>query len=81
VGAACKIITFLLSLPKKIHPALARFLTVMRTMSEGAMMNETRTHHRLRDWGDRLCCLALLTAALGGAALLVWYVLHMPALR
>jgi hypothetical protein len=81
VDSACKIITFMSPLPKSIRPAVAQFLDVIRTMSEGAMMNETRTHHRLRDWGDRLCCLALLTAALGGAALLVWYVLHMPALR
>lgn len=37
--------------------------------------------HRLRDWGDRLCCVALLAAGLGGVALLGWYVWHMPALR
>jgi hypothetical protein len=36
---------------------------------------------RLQDWGDRLCCAALLAAGLGGAALLAWSVWHMPALR
>jgi len=33
------------------------------------------------DWGDGLCCVALLAAGLGGAALLGWYVCQMPALR
>jgi hypothetical protein len=36
---------------------------------------------RLRDWGDRLCCAALMVAAVGGVALLCWYVWQMPAMR
>ena len=36
---------------------------------------------RLRDWGDRLCCAALVAAALAGFALLAWYVWQMPALH
>jgi len=42
---------------------------------------EGAARRRLRDWGDRLCCAALLAAGLGGAALLGWYVWQMPALR
>ena len=44
-------------------------------------MNETPVRRRLRDWGDRFCCGALLIAGLSGAALLGWYIWHMPALR
>ena len=36
---------------------------------------------RLLEWGDRVCCAALLAAGLGGVALLVWYLWQMPALR
>ena len=35
----------------------------------------------LLEWGDRLCCAALLAAGVGGAALLGWYVWQMSALR
>ena len=42
---------------------------------------KSAARRRLSDWGDRLCCTALLAAALGGAALLGWYVWHMPPLR
>lgn len=42
---------------------------------------KSASRHRLLDWGDRLCCAALLAAALGGSALLGWYVWHMPPLR
>ena len=33
------------------------------------------------DWGDRLCCAAIVVAALAGAAVLAWYVWQMPSLR
>lgn len=36
---------------------------------------------RLLDWGDRLCCAALLAVGSAGIALLGWYVWQMPALR
>jgi hypothetical protein len=35
---------------------------------------------RLADLGDRVCCLALATAAIVGVAVLVWYVWRMPSL-
>ena len=36
---------------------------------------------RARDWGDRICCLALVVAGIFGAAALGWYVWQMPPLR
>jgi hypothetical protein len=36
---------------------------------------------RARDWGDRLCCAALIAAGIVAAAMLVWYVWQMPAVR
>ena len=35
---------------------------------------------RLADLGDRVCCLALATAAIAGVAVLAWYVWRMPSL-
>jgi hypothetical protein len=45
------------------------------------MHTKSAARQRLLDWGDRICCAALLAAALGGAALLGCYVWHMPFLR
>ena len=55
------------------------------TMHDQSLSPESPTENaargRLRDWGDRLCCAALLAAGLCGAALLAWYCFQMPALR
>lgn len=43
--------------------------------------SEGATRRRLVDWGDRLCCAALLAAGLAGCVLLAWYIFQMPGLR
>lgn len=44
-------------------------------------VDDAARRRRFENWEDRLCCAALVAAAMCAAGLLGWYVWHMPHLR